>query len=97
LAAKETLAAAVTATATTKATTMMATVTAAMTTPMTGTGGRWQPLTAWCREGVRRPEGAEMGIKWKWEQCGYDQHKFLFSKIVVWVYFYSYPAVFPIY
>ncbi len=35
----------------------------------------------------RRPEAAEMRIKQKWEQCGYDSRKFLFSKIVTWVYF----------
>ncbi len=28
-----------------------------------------------------------MGIKLKWEQCGYDKRKLLFSKIVTWVYF----------
>jgi hypothetical protein len=49
--------------------------------------GQRQPLTAWCGAGVRRPEVAEMGIKQKWEQCGYDKLKFLFSKIVTWVYF----------
>jgi hypothetical protein len=52
-------------------------------------GGQWQPLTAWCEAGVRQPEVAEMGIKRKWEQCGYDKRKFLFSKIVTWVYIYS--------
>jgi hypothetical protein len=88
LAAKEMLLAAVTATATTMATTMMATVTAAMTTTMTGARGRWQPLTAWCGAGIWWLEAAEMGIKQKWEQCGYDKHKFLSSKIVTWVYFY---------
>jgi hypothetical protein len=48
---------------------------------------RQQPLTAWCGAGIRQPEAAEIGIKQKWEQCGYDKLKFLFSKIVTWVYF----------
>ncbi len=80
------------------ATTMMATVTVAMTMMMTGndddndgSGGRRAMAAAdgmvW--GGLRRPEVAEMGIKQKWEQCGYDydKRKFLFSKIVTWVYF----------
>ncbi len=89
------------ATATTMATTMMATVIATITTTMmaaaAAAGGRRQPLMAWCGAGIRRPEAAEMGIKQKWGQCGYDRLKFLISKIVRWVYFYSYPTVFPIY
>jgi hypothetical protein len=68
-----------------------------MMTKMTeaAAGGHWQPLMAWCGAGVRRPEAAEMGIKWKWEQCGYDKWKFLFSKVVRRVYFQSYPTAFP--
>jgi hypothetical protein len=88
------------ATMMTIATTMMAMVTAAMVTMMTAAaaaGGQWQPLTAWCGAGVMQPEAAEMGIKQKWEQCGYDKQKFLISKIVMWVYFYMYPTVFPSY
>ncbi len=42
-------------------------------------------------------ETAEMGIKRKWEQCGYARLKFVISKIVTWVYFYSYPIAFPVY
>jgi hypothetical protein len=57
---------------------------------------RRQVSTSWCGAGGRRPELAEMGIKRKWEQCGYDRQKFLFSKIVAWVYFYMHPStVFP--
>jgi hypothetical protein len=85
----------------TVATTIMATMTATMTTTMTAAaaaaGGQWQMLTLWCGAGIRRPEAAEMGIKQKWKQCGYDRLKFLISKIVTWVYFYSYPTAFPIY
>jgi hypothetical protein len=77
-------------------TTMMMTVTAAMTTTMMGddddddSGGSRRATAA--AEGmvwacVRQPEVAEMGIKQKWEQCGHDERKFLFSKIVTWVYF----------
>jgi len=52
-------------------------------------GGRRATVaaTAWCVAGIRWPEAAEMGIKRKWEWCGYDRWKFLFSKIVTWVYF----------
>ncbi len=41
----------------------------------------------WCGAGIRWPKAAEMGIKQKWEQCGYDSQKSLFSKVVKWVYF----------
>ncbi len=58
-------------------------------------GLQWQPPMAWCGAGIRRPEVAEMGIKQKQEQCGYDRWKFLFSKIFTRVYFYMYPTVFP--
>jgi hypothetical protein len=60
-----------------------------MTTTMTvaAAGRQQQPLMAWCGAGVRLPEVAEMGIKQKWEQCGYDKQKYLFSIIVMWVYF----------
>ena len=51
---------------------------------------------AWCGAGVRQPEAAEMVIKQKWEQCGYDGWKFLFSKIVQ-RFIYMNPTVFPIY
>ena len=40
---------------------------------------------------IRQPAAAEMGIKQKWEQCGYDRWKILFSKIVSRVYFFMYP------
>jgi hypothetical protein len=94
LAAEETAAAAATATATIMGTTMIATVTATMTTTMTAAiaaaGGQRQLLMAWCGASIRWPKAAEMGIKQKWEQCGYD-------KIVTWVYFYSYPTAFHIY
>ncbi len=77
----------------TMATTMMATVTVTMTMTMTMAlamaGGQRQPLTAWCGAGIRRPEAAEMGIKQKWEQCGYDRLKILISTIVTWVYFFA--------
>ncbi len=85
----------------TMATTMMASVTATMMTTMRGAaaaaGGQWQPLTAWCGARIRWPEAAESGIKWKWEQCGYDRLKILIIKIVTWVYFYLYPTAFPVY
>ena len=50
-------------------------------------GVQRQLPTAWCGAGIRRPEAAEMGIKRKREQCGYDRWKFVFSKIVTRVYF----------
>jgi hypothetical protein len=78
LAAGETLAAAAMATATTMAMTMMAMVKVGMMTTMTAvaaTGGQWQPLMAWCGAGGMRSEAAEMGIKQKWEQSGYDKQK----------------------
>ncbi len=89
------------ATVTTMVTMMMGMVTATITTTMTvaaaAAEGQKQPLTAWCGAGLRQPEVEEMGIKRKWEQCGYDRLKFLISKIVTWVYFYSYPTAFPVY
>ncbi len=45
-------------------------------------GEQQQLLTAWYGAGIRRPKAAEMGIKWKWEQCGYYRLIFLISKIV---------------
>ena len=57
---------------------------------------RGQLPTAWCGAGVRWPEATEMGIKRKWEECGYDTWIYLCSKIVTWVYFYMmYPTAFP--
>jgi hypothetical protein len=84
------------ATMMTMATTMMVTMMATMTTMMTGNdnnddgGGSRRAMAAadgmlWA--GIRWPEAAEIGIKQKCEQCGYDKWKFLFSKIVTWVYF----------
>jgi hypothetical protein len=69
-----------------------------MTTMLAVAAGRYpQSLMVWCGAGGRQPEVAEMGIKQKWEQCECDKGKFLFSKIVSWVYFYSYPTAFPVY
>jgi len=37
----------------------------------------------WCAAGIRWPEAeaAEMGIMWKWEQCGCDRSIFLFCNL----------------
>ena len=50
-----------------------------------GGGGGWSATAAtdsvvWGRHQAAR--GREMGIKWKWEQCGYGRWKSWFSKIV---------------
>jgi hypothetical protein len=58
-----------------------------MTMMAAAAGGQQQLLTAWCGAGVRWPEVAEMGIKRKWEQCGYDKRKFVFSIFVTWIIF----------
>ena len=64
-----------------------------------GGGGGGRRATAavggmvWGRRQVA--EAAEMGIKQKWEQCGYDRWKFLYRKIVTWIAFYMYPTAFP--
>ena len=41
-----------------------------------------QPSTAWYGGNVRQPEAAEVGIKQKWEQCGYDRWKIYLVKLL---------------
>ena len=64
-----------------------------------GGGSRWATAAAngvvWGRR--QATEVAEMGIKWKWEECGYDRQNFSYRyrTIVMWVTFYMYPTAFP--
>ena len=64
-----------------------------------GGGSRWATAAAngvvWGRR--QATEAAEMGIKWKWEECGYDRQNFSYRyrTIVMWVTFYMYPTAFP--
>jgi hypothetical protein len=61
-------------------------------------GSRWATAAAdgvvWGRR--QAAKAAEMGIKRKWEECGYDRQNFLYRyrTIVMWVTFYMYPTAF---
>jgi hypothetical protein len=64
-----------------------------MTAAAAAAGGRQQPLTAWYRAGVRQPKAAEMDRNGN--NVGMINVNFHLV-IVLWVYFYSYPTVFPV-